>query len=307
MDTTALALVRAGHRVLATPRAFSADYREYFGDLLATYRLAMDTAAFDAGGVSFTDLVAALLTELDGYTERFDLAVMANLTPDSEPEYPMCFLNHVVARPGLAFGISEQGVLAPFTALRVAADLADPQVGPEPRQPWRALVFVLEQSSVLHGQPVPAHLLATGNVGVALVMETGAPGGSLALAEPVPAEPATVPAMTLAMVRSLVEPDDGRHAGQTSVVYGRGLAGLLGLVGDGPAPERPAEEGPQVLVAPPGRPCSGPWSVLAEYLPKWSVTGQRVLLADYDLDLGRLASCVIEVPADAAVGSNEGR
>ncbi|MFI5661915.1 hypothetical protein [Streptomyces sp. NPDC051684] len=279
--TKPLSLRLATHTVARETRAFSHHDHDFFTDLFRDFGLCLDQGAFDAGRTSFTDLVAELLPRLGGYEHGFDLALLASATSDAEPGWPMCFLTQAVRDPGLVLGIADQGVLAPFTALRLATDRA------EPGQATRVLLFVLDQHSVLHGEPVPERLRAQESAGAVVVLEAKGDPGRVSAPVVRAVEPAEVPQQWDAMVAA-AESVPGA-AGPLTTVVGPELAART--AGHPQAVER--------LAAPLGLPCSGIWALLAERLPTWRRAGRRVLLADHDPDLGRLAGCVIDIEPES--------
>jgi hypothetical protein len=70
------------------------------------------------------------------------------------------------------------------------------------------------------------------------------------------------------------------------------------IAGIGVDPEL-AEDFP-IRWAPEDLPCTGVWSELADGLEQWTVTGQRVVVVDYDPVLRYLSFCTIDVPAAEA-------
>jgi hypothetical protein len=66
------------------------------------------------------------------------------------------------------------------------------------------------------------------------------------------------------------------------------------VVGCGISPGHELPEGHRVVRAPAGLPCTGVWSALAAGLPDWSVSGGRVVVADYDRALRYLNLCVVD-------------
>jgi hypothetical protein len=270
-----LGLARVERQVFGAGGEYADVDRIYFTDLLRTYNMNCREEAFAAGRNTFREMVAALMPRLASFTDRFDLAVMANATPDAEPGWPMCYFNHHVADPGLSFAISDQGVVAPFTALRVIADLAFTD------QARRAILLIMDQSALVHSGPVPERLRARRDAVVALVFDTAGGLGSLSMRHSIDVAPGEVAAYL------------NEEARQATAV---GTASTA-LYGQGLRPLRPDLRADELRFAAPGLPCTGAWSMLAESLPSWSVTGRRVLIADYDEDLRRLAFCTINVTA----------
>lgn len=97
--------------------------------------------SFDGPGRSFAAMAAALLDRLpDGAAA--DLVVLAHVTPDLDPRDSVA---GALAAPGrLVFAVSDQGRLAPFTALRIAAACPDRA---------RAVVIALDQARVPYPDP----------------------------------------------------------------------------------------------------------------------------------------------------------
>jgi hypothetical protein len=282
---TSAGLVLARHRALP-PRPYPDHFREYFQDLFGTYGLAFDEAAFGRGRTSFTELVAALLPELGDRLDRFDLAVLASVTPDAEPTFPMCYLQHAVPEPGLAFAIADQGVAGPFTALRMAVDRVRAGTA------QRALVFVLDQAAVLHDGDVPERLRARTDAGVLLVLEADGAFGGVEVLDRCRVELGEVASRWAEIVREACA-DAGSPV---SVVVG---PELHDRVADLP---RQVETVPVPL----GSPATGIWAAFADRLPAWRAAGRRVVLADYDPEGSRLDACVIDVVSEPDVAPEPG-
>lgn len=107
-------------------------------------------------GHSFADMCAALLTEIDA-TENLDLVVLAHVTPDLDPRDSVA--GALAAPDRLVFAVSDQGRLAPFTALRLAMAFPD--------RP-HAAVIVLDQAVVPYADPDLSALDETFDHAVAL-------------------------------------------------------------------------------------------------------------------------------------------
>jgi hypothetical protein len=228
---------------------------------MTSYGIDCPPALFDRPRTSFTDMVLGLLPDLGRYADGLDVAVLTGVTPDCQPGFPVGRLSDAVTGLGLAFAVFDQGVVAPFTALRVLAGAARAD------QARRAALFVLDQSTPVHERPVPERLRVREDCAVALVLDAGGELGTVW--EP---ESSVVPA--------------GEVAARVAAVPADQLVCGLGL-----APYRPA--GRSVRSAPAGLPATGVWAVLADGLAGWR--GRRVVLADYDADEQRLCTCAVDV------------
>lgn len=117
--------------------------------------------AGDGPGRSFAGMCAALLHRLPAGTAA-DLVVLAHVTPDLDPRDSVA---GALAAPGrLVFAVSDQGRLAPFTALRIAAALPDRA---------RAVVIALDQSRVPYRDPDLSALDGRADHAVALRPDLG--------------------------------------------------------------------------------------------------------------------------------------
>lgn len=112
-------------------------------------------------GRSFAEMAAALLDRMPGGAAA-GLVVLAHITPDLDPRDSVA---GALAAPGrLVFAVSDQGRLAPFTALRVAAAFPD-------RDP--AVVIALDQARVPYADPDLSALDARADHAVALRPDLG--------------------------------------------------------------------------------------------------------------------------------------
>ncbi|MBQ1026062.1 hypothetical protein [Micromonospora sp. C95] len=258
--------------------------RIYFTNLLASYGLPAPDHFAAAGRVTFTELVAALLSDLGAQLSPFDLALMTSVTSDSELGWPMCYLRHVLPDTGLAFAVADQGVVAPFTALHLAVQRV--RTGGA----RRVLLVMLDQAALLHDGQVPDRMRVEGNAGVALALDASDTGG------------AAVSAVHSRRVdRSDVAGLWTRLVGQARDSSDLAITAVCGL---GLLDTLPASPPAETAAPAPGVPCTGIWQTFLTRLPQWRTTGRRLLLADYDPELGRLAHCLIdirpEVPATSA-------
>lgn len=139
-----LPLARVVSRTFDGERPYDAYMLDLLDDLAGLYDLEYDRAAFAlAQRTTFTVMVDGMLPELTGDGSPVGLVVLAHSTPDGEPNWPACYLNeHLPGRP-LAFAVADQGPVAPFTALQIAA--AYVRAG----DLKRVIVIALDQDTVL--------------------------------------------------------------------------------------------------------------------------------------------------------------
>lgn len=269
-----LALVE--HQVFDAAGPFGDEDRIYFTDLMASYGLDVPTERFAGVRTSFRDMITAMVPRLRPFGDRYDLALLTWATPDCQPGFPLAYLTHATSDPGLSFAVSDQGVVGPFTALRIIENTV------RMRGLRRALLFVLDQSTLLHDEPVPARLRAAHDAAVVLGFD---PGGTLATISPPTVVEVAAREASQRSVDELARVLAGRAA--TTVIYGAAVPDAVRRV--------PAEE---LLAAPAGAPATGLWATLARELPRWRRTGRTVVLVDYDEEVGRLAHCLIVVAAE---------
>ncbi|MET8139925.1 hypothetical protein ABZU32_06395 [Sphaerisporangium sp. NPDC005288] len=275
-----LGLARIEHAVFHHEGEFSDGERTYFTDLMASYAMGPNDMALAGGRTSFTDMVTAVLPRLGLYASGFDLAVLCGAVPDAQPGFPMGHLSDAVPDAGLGVAVFDQGVIAPFTALRLVAAAA------RTSGCRRALVLVTDQSCLLHTRHVPDWLRPEQDSMVVLALDEGPGTDAVCAPQSSTARPQDV-ATLLEQHRALV----GTAA--TTTVVGHGLARCL------PDPSST----PDTVVTRPGAPCTGLWSVLAGRLDEWREQGRNVLLADYDETQQRLSTCALRLrPSREAAG-----
>ncbi|WP_433275990.1 hypothetical protein ACQPZA_32965 [Pseudonocardia xinjiangensis] len=274
--TPTLRLARIERRLFGRGEPYSAEFVSYFADLAGQFEKPFHEEYFTAAAPnSFTDMVTAILPTAAQPGEAFDLALIAHSTPDSRPTRPACYLSDVLAGNPLSFALSEQGVTAPFTAIRIAGEYARDAAF------RRAMVISLDQSFLWNGAEdrLPEGTRMPGrDSAVAVVL---APDGALG-------------PMAVRNVADVAAGDVRRLAAEQL----RGLAAsgtpMTTIAGIGVDPEL-AEDFP-IRWAPADLPCTGVWSELAGGLEQWTGTGQRVVLVDYDPVLRYLSICTVDVP-----------
>ncbi|MBW6436419.1 hypothetical protein KZ829_22010 [Actinoplanes hulinensis] len=233
---------------------------EYLSDMTGLYgrRFRPDRHAASSR-VSFTEMADQLVRDLEP-PGPVDLIVIAHTTPDADPRrVTACYLNELAPGDPLAFAVSDQGPAAPFTALRLlgtySGDFPD----------CRALLLVLEQTTLPYdvtGAPYP---LPVQDIGVAMLLEPAGTDGAVVHQRPdVPADG------TAALLRELV-PD-----------------GALLLTGPGL---------PGAGTAAPDLGAAGVWAGFAEHCAE---PGRPIALADRDPVSGTLSVAVFpgEPPHD---------
>lgn len=255
---------------------------EYFSELMASYGVPADDLAVQRPHTTFDRMVGCLLPRLGRLGERFDLAILAHATPDSRPIWVMSHLVNLVPDAGLAFAVSDQGVAAPFTGLRMAVR------GGLTHGARRALVWVADQAVLMHDGPVADRLRPRHDAAVVLVLDVDGTAGGFEVYQETGVAPREVPDRLAAHL------GDARTDLGRTTICGRGLEKTW-------KPATPAAG--TVYWAPLGLPCTGVWMVVAEHLSRWRLTGQRVILTDYDEQLRYLSVGVLDVPA--ATGTEE--
>jgi hypothetical protein len=245
--------------------------RAYIADMLRPYGLPLAAEDRIAQGQSYGEIAGALLTQEVTAGGPVDLLVFAFAVPDVAPwRATASYLSHLCPGQPFAFAVCDQGVAAPFTALRLILEYASTGGC------RRALLIVAEQAAMPYQLAAPAAAPARHAV-VTLLCDQSGPGR---LAEVrLRAGVAKSEAGSL-LVGAIADLSAGHD---TTTIVGASLAAAI------PSASLPG----QVVVAPPGQPCTGVWWEVAGGLPAWA---GRVLLADYDPLLGQLCLAAIETP-----------
>lgn len=149
------------------PSPFDAALIEYYDDLLGQFGLSVDERQLAAGpNIGYPELAESVLAGLAG--ERPDLILLAYAVPDLHPLKTVAtYVNHLLGGQARSMAISEQGLQAPYTALRIAD--ASHRGG----QCDRALILVLEQTTLPYHDPL-VHDTPLTETAVALVLEPAA-------------------------------------------------------------------------------------------------------------------------------------
>ncbi|HEY2574823.1 MAG TPA: hypothetical protein VGI74_00800 [Streptosporangiaceae bacterium] len=229
--------------------------RVYLTDLVRPSGLALREDLLASGaGQSYGEMAEVLIGATVPADQPVDLLMLAYAVPDVSPERATAtYLSHCCPGQPMAFGICDQGSVAAFTGLRLAAEYSDCR---------RVLLLVAEQAAIHYDPgdgPVPERHAA-----VALLCDPAGP----ARVETVREHAGVAPSQIAALLADL--------AADVLVVG----ASLVQHIAGGTA---------EVHVAPAGQPCTGVWWELAGGLAGWMAAGRRVVVADYDPALRYLA------------------
>jgi hypothetical protein len=253
--------------------------RAYVTDMLRPYGLDLAEDRLTEGQ-SYGGMAAALLARELAGEEPVDLLVLAFAVPDVAPWRATAnYLSHLCPGQPFAFAVCDQGVVAPFTALRLIREYASTG------DCRRALLVVAEQAAMPYQQAgaAPAATPARHAV-VALLFDQGGQRGRSPCPVSGHLEQVRLHAgVTESQACGLVAEAAADLPRMLTSVIGTGLAHA-----DLPAAGLPG----RVIVAPPEQPSTGVWWELAAGLPEPG----PVLLADYDPGLGHLGLAVIEIP-----------
>lgn len=228
----------------------------YFTDLLGPFGQKPDQDLYRGGAhLHHRDLVDLLLADPAVAAARPELAIVTHALPDLAPFTATApYLTARLGGRATNFALTEQGLAAPFTALRVAA--AYQRAG----QATEVVIAVLEQTTL----PTPYPLAGLTDSAALLVLRADAgPGPRFAGAQ-----------STDDAGRALAARLDGPDADHTLVVLGPHVT-------DG-IPDHPA-----VHRAAPGSYCTGVWLELARHWQEWQHTHRRIVLCDTDPRTGR--------------------
>lgn len=263
------------------PYRRKADRQAFSSDLLAAHGMVCDPEHFESARTTFQEMVEALLPRLGTLGDRFDLAVLAHTTPDSEPSWPMCFLSGAVPAAGMAFAVSDQGVSAPFSALRMVVGSG------RTHGARRAQLWVADQKAIMHDHPVPDRIRPRCDAAVVLVFDEAGTLGSMDVSQFNDVGSGDIADRLDDLLGA------GDAAAPWTLVCGQGLRAheaRLSRWTTGPSAAA-------LLSAGNGMPCTGVWWLVADELPGWRRTGRRVVIADYDEELRYLSVGVLDVPA----------
>ncbi|MFI5776800.1 hypothetical protein [Nocardia sp. NPDC051570] len=280
-----LRLARIERRLFGRGEPYSAEFVDYFADLAGQFGQPFHEEYFtSAAPNSFTDMATEMLSQATHPEEVFDLALIAHATPDARPTRPACYLSHALAGDALSFALSEQGVTAPFTALRIAGEYAR-DTGFR-----RAMVMILDQSFLWNGAearlPEGTRMPGRDSAVVLVLADDGAPG-----------------AISVRSIADVAAGEVCRLVTEQLREFAAAGPPMTTIAGVGV--DRGIADEFRIEWAAADLPCTGLWTAFADGLPRWTVTGQRVVLVDYDPALRYLSLCAVDVPraqADSSAG-----
>lgn len=260
----------------------------YLTDMLGQYGLVLrDDADIQNSGHFYGEMAKSLIPAVlapdggrgevspAGARQRpVDLLIFAFAIADLAPgRSTAAYLAHLCPGEPLAFTICDQGIAAPYTALRLLGAYSGT---PGCR---RALLMVAEQATTLYDLPAPA-AMPTRHAAVLLVFDAD---GQSSLG-PVRQVRGVAPEAAHDLVSAAVTELAG--SGDVTLITGNGF--------DSCGPPPPLACG-QHLAAPPGQPCTGAWWELIGGLDDAAIAGRRVLIADYDPTLEYVCIAAIDV------------
>ncbi|WP_055555601.1 hypothetical protein [Streptomyces sp. NBRC 110028] len=264
--------VRQGAAVLAPPRTVRPEFSimaEYDRDLLTSFGQSPDVvSAGDRPVVTHADLVQRLLDGDPLGTVEPDLVMVSYALPDVHPfTTTSTQLNRAFGNRAASFAVAEQGLAAPFSALRVAAAYC--RLG----YCDQAVLAVLEQSTLPNDDPLVdgADLIDSGAL---LLLQSGQEGPGLSVHD---VWTQTGPADC---ARRLAEVTAADRADTALVV--EGPRGGHDTLPDGVEVHRHAER----------TYCTSVWLELAQN-PQWAGQYDTVVLHDTDPRSGTCSAAVL--------------
>ncbi|ALG10439.1 hypothetical protein [Kibdelosporangium phytohabitans] len=252
--------------------AFVADYRNPYEhddelitwqrDLLSPFGVPFDETLLAQGpNIGFSELAEQALRAMPAAVGRPDMVIVTYGMPDWYPFKTIsAYLDYLLGGGSTNFGVSDQGLRAPFTALRIGEAYAR-----SGRCETLAL-FVVDQTTFGYEVPLVQDLQDSG------VFLLFGPAGSLELSE----------------LRS-----------GTDVVELLGDPGDDTLVVAGPWIDADKLDRFTVHQVPAGSYCTSVWLALAEHHQEWADRYQSVVLCDTDPRTGRSEIAVLRPSREA--------
>ena len=283
-----LRIGRAERRIFGGSSELATDpsMRPYLSAMIGPYGLALREDVFEAAaGHSYGEMAEPLIEALVGADHPVDVLAVAHAIHDVRlGQSTATYLSGRCPGDPLAFAVCDQGVAAPFSALRTLHAYA---VTGACR---RALLLVVEQSALHYELAEPARV-PDRHAAVAFLLDGPTEAGQ----EPVTVRQHTVDTPdrvgdVLAAELTELRPGDGPG---TTLILGSDLAGDW--------TGHPGVD--EVVVAPEGQPCTGVWWELSTRLPAWLAQGRRVVLAEHDPLLGYLCTASMQFDAAPVPGS----
>ncbi|WP_053729684.1 hypothetical protein [Streptomyces sp. WM6378] len=285
-DRTAggLRLVAAEHRTFGAKAPAPADpfLVRLYSDMAEQYGTTFDRERLErANRTTFAEMAADLVGALPPLTHPFDLVLVASAVPDFDTRLSAAsYLTEALPGDPLAFAVGEQGDAGPHTALRLAAQYARQGQG---RQ---VLITVMDQTTVPSDPLPPRQGEDARDSAVALLLAEDGPGAPLSVRQESALGADGARAL---LAEALAGPLSGSAA--PAVILGPGFDARRDL---------PAGFSGEVLIPSPEFPCTGAWAVLTEQLPRWTGSGGRVVVADYEPEVGQLSLSTADFTLAAA-------
>jgi hypothetical protein len=259
---TAVAFVPQDSR----PCHFEPDVIEFNQTLLAPYGMKFQHEWASKGrNFTFLELAEQILHMAPGPLSGPDLVIVAYALPDphSMEKTVSSHLNNVLGGRSVSFAISEQGLAAPFTALRVADSYA------RSGRCRSVALFILEQATFPYPLPFvqDADLVDSG-VLLFLGANRETPAGSWDLTGVCSAGPQTG-------LPELIRIPAGQPGQEVLVVAGPWTD-----------PGQAGAAGPKIHRVPPGSYCTSVWLELARHHQDWARNYRTIVMCDTDPGTG---------------------
>ena len=260
MNSLSLQTVLAFMPQYGYPSYFDREITDFNQALLAPYGMKFEPRlTSESRNFTFAALAEQILYSAPGPLPRPDLVIVAYALPDPHsPEKTLApHLSDIFGGQSIGFAISEQGLAAPFTALRVADAYA------RSGRCGSAAVFILEQAAFPYRLPFAQDadlvdsgvLVFLGRAGSWDVTGVRSAGTRTGLAE-------------------LIRVPAGHPAQEVLLVAGP----WLDLGAQAP--------GPKIHQAPPGSYCTSVWLELARHYQDWARDYTTIVLCDTDPGTG---------------------
>lgn len=234
----------------------------YFQDLLRPFGTEPDKESLRRGAHVHHQDLADLLAEADGVrASRPELIVVAHALPDVVPFTAVApYLTARLGGAATCFAVGQQGLAAPFTALRIAS--AYQRAG----RIREAVLAVFEQTTLPTAFPLKPETDLTDSA-AALVLRAGP------TEETGPRLVRVAAGIPLAALLADAPP------------HPSGDPDTLAVLGSWVTEDVP--ESLDVHQAPPGNYCTGVWLELAENWTRWQTRYRRIVLSDMDPRTGK--------------------
>jgi hypothetical protein len=241
----------------------------YHREMLAQFGAEVDEELLKRSpNIGYPQLCEEVLAALPVRCRDPDLLLLAYGLPDMFPlKSTTAHLNFLLGGGSRSFAVSEQGLRAPFTALRIADAYA------RSGRCASLALFICDQTTLPCHDPI---VHDTPLVDSAVLLYFDDRGGGLAY------QPGSRPDGTRRLGELLAAAMTGLDAARTLVVAGS-------WVDDAEL----APAGPNVHRAAPGTYCTGVWLDLARHHEAWSRTYQHLVLCDTDPRSGRSQTAIL--------------